>query len=184
MVPVYAFVRMHKARLGGAKGNEEKKIPGRLQPVPAHADAGFGGSLAGGGAYWLFTLGLIGTGMLGVPVLAGSCAYAVAEAKAWHGSLEAPPRLAPKFYAVLAVAMVLGMGLDYAGVDAVAMLFWAAVVNGILAPPLVLLVVLLTSDPRVMGDRTNPPVLRWLGWLAAILMAAATIAMLVAAVSG
>ena len=140
--------------------------------------------LAGGGAYWLFTLGLIGTGMLGVPVLAGSCAYAVAEAKAWHGSLEAPPRLAPKFYAVLAVAMVLGMGLDYAGVDAVAMLFWAAVVNGILAPPLVLLVVLLTSDPRVMGDRTNPPLLRWLGWLTTILMAAATVAMLVAAVSG
>src|SRR5438132_12411192 len=64
--------------------------------------------LAGNGAYWLFTLGLIGTGMLGVPVLAGSSAYAVAEAAAWAGSLEQKPHLAPKFYAVMGIAMALG----------------------------------------------------------------------------
>src|SRR6202011_2346303 len=79
--------------------------------------------LAGGGAYWLFTLGIIGTGMLGVPVLAGSCAYAVAEAGAWRGTLSDRPRYGPKFYAVIAVAMALGLALDFLGVDAVSMLF-------------------------------------------------------------
>jgi Mn2+/Fe2+ NRAMP family transporter len=134
--------------------------------------------LAGEGAYLLFTLGLIGTGMLGVPVLAGSCAYAVSEAGSWRGSLEDRPRLAPKFYAVLAVAMMLGLALNYAGFNAVSMLFWSAVINGVLAPPLIVLVVLLTSDPKVMGERVNPPVLRWLGWVTAAVMSAAAIAML------
>ena len=71
--------------------------------------------LAGAGAYWLFTLGLIGTGMLAVPVLAGSCAYAIAEAAAWRGSLNQRPGRAKKFYIVLAVAMALGTALNYAG---------------------------------------------------------------------
>src|SRR6202035_5683709 len=71
--------------------------------------------LAGGGAYWLFSLGLIGAGMLGVPVLAGSCAYAIAEAADWVGSLELKPRLANGFYAVIAVAMAIGLGLNFAG---------------------------------------------------------------------
>lgn len=137
--------------------------------------------IAGAGAYWLFTLGLVGTGMLGVPVLAGSCAYAISEAMAWRRiSLEYRPRLARKFYAVLAAAVVLGLALDFAGFDAVKMLFWSAVANGVLAPPLIVLLVLLTSDRHVMGDRTNPPVLRWLGWFTAAVMTAAAIAMFVA----
>jgi NRAMP (natural resistance-associated macrophage protein)-like metal ion transporter len=136
--------------------------------------------LAGNGAYWLFTLGLIGTGMLGVPVLAGSSAFAIAEAMAWGASLDKPPRLAPKFYAVLAVAMALGLGLDYAGLDAVKMLFWSAVANGILAPPLIVLVVLLTCDRTVMGGRVNPFWLRALGWTTAAVMALAAVAMFLA----
>lgn len=131
--------------------------------------------LAGDGAYWLFTLGLIGTGMLGVPVLAGSCAYAISEAQAWRGSLDSKPRLARKFYAVVAAAMGLGLLLEGLGLDAVSMLFWAAVLNGVLAPPLIVLVVLLTSDRTVMGRRTNPPLLRALGWLTAAVMTAATV---------
>jgi NRAMP (natural resistance-associated macrophage protein)-like metal ion transporter len=134
--------------------------------------------LAGEGAYLLFALGLIGTGMLGVPVLAGASAYAVAEAAAWRNSLEDRPRLARKFYAVIAVSMVLGLVLDFAGFNAVKMLFWAAVINGVLAPPLIVLVVLLTSDRKVMGKRVNSPLLRWLGWATAIIMAAASIAMI------
>lgn len=133
--------------------------------------------LAGQGAYLLFTIGLIGTGMLGVPVLAGACAYAVSEAEAWRGSLEDRPHLSPRFYAVVAVAMILGLALNYVGFNAVAMLFWAAVANGVLAPPLIALVVLLTSDPKVMGDRTNSPLVRWLGWITAAIMAVAAIAM-------
>ena len=133
--------------------------------------------LAGNGAYLLFTLGLIGTGMLGVPVLAGAAAYAVAEAGNWRGTLEDKPRLAKKFYAIVALAMVLGLALDYAGFNAVKMLFWSAVLNGVLAPPLIVLVVLLTSSKKIMGKRVNPPLLKWLGWATAVIMAVAAIAM-------
>lgn len=136
--------------------------------------------LAGNGAYLLFTLGLIGTGILAIPVLAGSSAYAVAEALAWKASLDLKPHLARKFYAVMALAMVLGLCLNYIGISAVKMLFWSAVLNGVLAPPLILLVVVLTSDRRTMGDQTNPPFLRWMGWLSALVMAAAALAMFVA----
>jgi NRAMP (natural resistance-associated macrophage protein)-like metal ion transporter len=136
--------------------------------------------LAGNGAYWLFTLGLIGTGMLGVPVLAGSSAYAISEAMAWSSSLDRTPKMAPKFYTVLVIAMGLGLALNFAGLNAVKMLFWSAVCNGVLAPPLIVLVVLLTSDPTVMGNRINPRILRWLGWAAAGVMTAAAVAMFVA----
>ena len=134
---------------------------------------------AGDRAYWLFTLGLIGTGMLGVPVLAGSCAYAIAEAGAWRGTLSDRPAYARKFYAVIAAEVVLGLALDFLGLDAVRMLFWAAVLNGILAPPLIVVVTLLASDEKVMGSRVSPPILRWLGWLTAAVMTAATVGMLV-----
>lgn len=134
--------------------------------------------LAGDGAYWLFTLGLIGTGMLGVPVLAGACAYAVAEAAEWPGTLDDPPGRSLRFYVILVVAMALGLCLEYAGFNAVAMLFWSAVVNGVLAPPLVVLVVLLTSDAAIMGERRNGPILRVLGWTTAAVMTAAAAAML------
>jgi Mn2+/Fe2+ NRAMP family transporter len=133
--------------------------------------------LAGNGAYLLFALGLIGTGMLGVPVLAGSAAYAVTEAFHWRGSLNDRPRRAPKFYAVLAIALLLGLTLNYLRFNAVRMLFLAAVVNGILAPPLVALVTKLSSDQSVMAGRTSPAVLKWLGWFTALIMSAAAIVM-------
>jgi NRAMP (natural resistance-associated macrophage protein)-like metal ion transporter len=139
--------------------------------------------LAGNGAYWLFSLGLIGAGMLGVPVLAGSCAYAIAEAADWVGSLEVHPPLAHGFYAVIAVAMALGLGLNFAGLNAVKMLFWSAVLNGALAPPLLVLVVLLTSRADVMGAHRNGPLLRWLGWICAGVMLIATIIMFVTAIA-
>lgn len=135
--------------------------------------------LAGSGAYLLFTLGLIGTGMLGVPVLAAAAAYAVAEARNWGGTLEDRPHLAKKFYAIIASSMILGLVLNYAGFNAVKMLFWSAVVNGVLAPPLIVLVVLLTSNREVMGDRVNPPLIKWLGWATAFVMTVAAVAMFV-----
>ncbi|MGB9455869.1 MAG: divalent metal cation transporter [Bryobacteraceae bacterium] len=137
--------------------------------------------LAGAGAYWLFSLGLIGAGMLGVPVLAGSCAYAIAEAADWVGSLEVHPPLAHGFYSVIAIALALGLGLDYAGLNAVKMLFWSAVLNGALAPPLLIIVVLLTSRADVMGEHRNGPLLRWLGWTCAVVMLIATVIMFVTA---
>ena len=134
--------------------------------------------LAGDAAYLLFTIGLVGTGMLGVPVLAGSAAYTIAEAMHWRGSLDDRPKAASKFYGVLTVAVIAGLALDYLGFNAVRMLFWAAVVNGVLAPPLVILVVLLTSDQKVMGRHVNSPILKFLGWLTAGLMAGATVALI------
>jgi NRAMP (natural resistance-associated macrophage protein)-like metal ion transporter len=135
--------------------------------------------LAGKGAYWLFTLGLIGTGMLAVPVLAGSCAYAIAEGAKWRSaSLNVKPQLARKFYAVIAIAILIGLAFDFAGLDAVKMLFWSAILNGLLAPPLVIMVVLLTSDRRVMGNRVNSPGMQVLGWICALIMSAAAIALL------
>jgi NRAMP (natural resistance-associated macrophage protein)-like metal ion transporter len=135
--------------------------------------------LAGNGAYLLFTLGLIGTGMLGVPVLVGSCAYALAEGVAWRGSMADKPRSAGKFYAVMAVAMALGLALNFAGFNAVKMLFWSAVINGLLAPPLILLVILLTSSHKVMGKRVNSPLLRYLGWATFGVMTAAAAGMII-----
>lgn len=133
--------------------------------------------LAGNGAYLLFTLGLIGTGLLAVPVLAGSAAYAVSEAKQWRGTLEDKPNLSRKFYAVIAVSMVLGLALNFVGFNAVKMLFYSAVLNGVLAPPLIVLVVLLTSKPEIMGKRVSSRLLRYLGWATAAIMTVASIGM-------
>jgi Mn2+/Fe2+ NRAMP family transporter len=131
--------------------------------------------LAGSGAYWLFTLGLIGTGLLAVPVLAGSCAYAIAEASAWKGSLDRRPGRARKFYAVLGIAMVMGTALNYAGLNAIKLLFTTAVINGVLAPPLVLIVVLLTRDRAVMGEAVNSRLVDLLGWVTFLVMLAAAL---------
>jgi NRAMP (natural resistance-associated macrophage protein)-like metal ion transporter len=136
--------------------------------------------LAGGGAYWLFTLGLIGTGVLAVPVLAGSCAYAIAEGARWRSaSLNKKPHLAKRFYGVIAVAVLVGLALDFAGFDAVKMLFWSAVLNGVLAPPLVVLVVLLTGDRKVMGKRVNSRGAQALGWVCAGVMSVAAVTLLI-----
>jgi NRAMP (natural resistance-associated macrophage protein)-like metal ion transporter len=135
--------------------------------------------LAGRGAYLLFTLGLIGTGMLAVPVLAGSCAYVVAEAAKWRtASLNLEPRLATKFYAIIGVSIAIGLGIDFSGFNAVKMLFWSAILNGLLAPPLVVMVVLLTSDKKVMGHCVNSLSMKILGWTCALIMSAAALGLL------
>ena len=135
--------------------------------------------LAGRGAYLLFTLGLIGTGMLAVPVLAGSCAYVIAEAAKWRSaSLNLKPKLAGKFYAIIGVSIAVGLAFDFAGFNAVKMLFWSAILNGLLAPPLVVMVVLLTSDKKVMGHCVNSISMKALGWACALIMSAAAMGLL------
>jgi NRAMP (natural resistance-associated macrophage protein)-like metal ion transporter len=133
--------------------------------------------LAGNGAYLLFTLGLIGVGMLGVPVLVGSCAYALSEAAKWRGSMTDTPNEAPNFYAVITAVMAIGAAMNYLGLNAVKMLFWSAVINGLLAPPLILLVILLTSSHKVMGKRANSALLNYLGWATFAVMSAAAVGM-------
>ncbi len=133
--------------------------------------------LAGNAAYLLFTLGIIGTGMLSVPVLAGSTAYAIAEGFGWRHSLNHAPRGARRFYSVLGAALAVGVILNYTGVGVVAMLFWSAVVNGVLAPPLIVLAVLAARNSKVMGGDICSPFLSAAGWFTAALMAAAAVAM-------
>jgi NRAMP (natural resistance-associated macrophage protein)-like metal ion transporter len=136
--------------------------------------------LAGNGAYWLFSAGLIGTGMLGVPVLAGSCAYAIGEAARWRSAtLTRKPHAARRFYAVIALSVMVGLCLNFARINAVRMLFWSAVLNGVLAPPLVVLVVLLSSDKKVMGNRVNTRGANFLGWACAACMTAAAVIALI-----
>jgi NRAMP (natural resistance-associated macrophage protein)-like metal ion transporter len=135
--------------------------------------------LAGAGAYWLFSLGLIGAGMIGVPVLAGSSAYAIAEAAHWRESLAERPGGARQFYAVITGGLLLGLVLDFGGFNAVSMLFWSAVLNGVLSPPLIVIVILLTSSREVMGKRANSRWLTVMGWITVGVMTAATLAMFV-----
>lgn len=134
---------------------------------------------AGAAAYWLFSIGVLGTGILGIPALAASTAYAIAEAASWRASLGAEPEHVPNFYYVLLASLVVGLGLLYLGLNVVDLLFWASVLNGLLAPVIVALVVSLTGDRRVMGDRGNSKAMRWTGWLTVALTGFAAIAMLV-----
>jgi NRAMP (natural resistance-associated macrophage protein)-like metal ion transporter len=135
--------------------------------------------LAGNAAYLLFSVALIGTGFLGVPVLAGSAAYAVAEAGAWRGGMNERPRMAKKFYGVIAVAMLAGMAMDYVGFNAIKMLFWSAVLNGVLAPPLIVIILIVCNNRRVMGEHVNGKLINALGIIAAIVMSGAALAMLI-----
>ena len=135
--------------------------------------------LAGDAAYILFAIGLIGTGFLGVPVLAGSAAYAISEAGAWRAGINEKPRMAKKFYSVVVFSMLAGMVLEYSGVNAIKMLFTAAVVNGLLAPPLLVIIMMISNNPRVMGEHVNGRLLNLLGALAILVMGGAAIATLV-----
>jgi NRAMP (natural resistance-associated macrophage protein)-like metal ion transporter len=134
---------------------------------------------AGDYAYALFAGGLVGTGMLAVPILAGSSAYAIGEAFGWRVGLDQPVRRAKPFYGVLAAGFLFGVAMDYMGFNPIKALFWAAVLNGVAAPPLLVLVMLVSNDPRVMGRHVNG---RWqnaLGWLVTITMALMAGALLV-----
>jgi len=134
--------------------------------------------LAGSSASLLFALGLIGTGLLGVPVLAGSVAYAVAEAGGWQMGMDEKPLHAKEFYLVLGVAMLAGMAMDFAKLDAIKMLFWSAILNGVLAPPLIVIILLVCNNRVVMMEHVNGFWLNLLGGTAAVVMSVAAVAML------
>jgi NRAMP (natural resistance-associated macrophage protein)-like metal ion transporter len=132
--------------------------------------------LAGDLAYVLFALGLIGTGLLAVPVLAGSASFAVAEVFGWRSGLDLTPRRGRRFYLVFAGAVAAGMLLDLAGTNPIRMLFLCAVLNGLLAPPLLLLVMLVSRNRAIMGEHANGPWLNGLGWTATAVMSLAALA--------
>jgi NRAMP (natural resistance-associated macrophage protein)-like metal ion transporter len=126
--------------------------------------------VAGHFAFMLFSLGIIGTGLLALPVLAGSAAYGVSEALRWRSGLEVQPKRARKFYAVLALVMVVGMGLNFVHLDPIKALFWSAVINGIVAPPIMIVMMLIASKREIMQSFTISQKLKYVGWLATIVM--------------
>jgi Mn2+/Fe2+ NRAMP family transporter len=130
--------------------------------------------VAGNLAYLLFAVGIIGTGMLAVPVLAGSAAYAMTEMFGIAPSLDAKPAKARLFYAVIAATTFAGASLQSIGINPVKALFWSAVINGILAVPLMVIMMLIVRNPRAMGRLTLGPRLTVIGWIATTVMAVAT----------
>ncbi len=131
--------------------------------------------LAGRFAFELFAVGIIGTGLLAVPVLAGSAAYGVAETFRWHASLESRPNKAKQFYGVLAVATIVGLALNFVGLNPIRALFWSAVINGVVSVPLMIVTMRMAANRKVMGEFTLPPYLRVMGWVATAVMLAASI---------
>jgi NRAMP (natural resistance-associated macrophage protein)-like metal ion transporter len=126
--------------------------------------------LAGRFAFIIFALGIIGTGLLAVPVLAGSAAYGVSEAFGWKASLQKKPKKAAQFYFTIGVATCIGIALTFARINPMKALFWSAVINGVVAVPVMAIMMVLTHNPKIMGKFTLPPYLRWVGWLATAVM--------------
>ena len=133
--------------------------------------------LAGDFAFLLFALGILGVGLIGVPVLAGSGAYALCEAVGWNWGLERRATDARAFYGVIAISVIVGLGIQYSPISPMKALFWSAVINGVVAVPLMIVIILLASRKSVMGDYPATRSLILMGWIATAVMGAAAIGM-------
>lgn len=133
--------------------------------------------IAGSAAELIFALGIIGTGLLAVPVLASSAAYAIGEALGWPIGLDRKFYDARAFYATIAVATAVGVGITFTPVNPIEALFWSAVINGIIAVPVLVLMIMMASDRRLMKKQTIGRTLKWLGWTTTIVMGLTAIAM-------
>jgi len=133
--------------------------------------------IAGHAAFLVFSLGIIGTGLIAVPVLAGSAAYAVTETFQWKRGLDLKLLEAREFYAIIALATLGGIALDFSPINPIKALFWSAVINGVIAVPIMMVMMLLADDAKVMGRFTVTRRLKALGWLATGTMAASVAAM-------
>jgi NRAMP (natural resistance-associated macrophage protein)-like metal ion transporter len=133
--------------------------------------------IAGNFTFLVFSAGIIGTGLLAIPVLAGSAAYAVGEMMQWHVSLESKPREAKGFYGVLVAAVLFGLALDFTWINPIKALFWTAVINGLVAVPVMVMIMLLANNKKAMSEFTLPPLLKIVGWVATVVMITATIGM-------
>jgi NRAMP (natural resistance-associated macrophage protein)-like metal ion transporter len=140
--------------------------------------------IAGDAAAILLASGLIGAGFLAVPILAGSASYAVSEAFGWRFGLDREPHRAPQFYAVIAASTLIGMLINFVGINPIDALFWTAVINGFLAPPLLVLVLVVANSRVIMGNRVNNAWTNALGGLATLAMTAAAIAFVVTGSGG
>jgi NRAMP (natural resistance-associated macrophage protein)-like metal ion transporter len=135
--------------------------------------------LAGRFAFLLFVCGIVGTGLLAIPVLAASACYGIGEACRWRTSLERKPRQAIRFYAAIVVATSIGLSLNFMHIDPIKALFWAAILNGLVAAPLMAVVMFMASNRKVMGPLVIPQYLRVVGWFATAVMLCASIGVFV-----
>ncbi|WP_454734037.1 MULTISPECIES: NRAMP family divalent metal transporter [Cupriavidus] len=135
--------------------------------------------IAGDFAFVLFSAGIIGTGLLAIPVLGGSSAYAAAGAFRWRNSLERAPMQAKRFYGIIAVSTLVGIGLGFTEIDPIKALYWSAVINGVVSVPIMALMMLMAARADIMGQFVISRRLKVLGWLATLMMAAAVGAMFV-----
>ena len=131
--------------------------------------------IAGQFAFALFALGIIGTGLLAVPVLAGSAAFAVSETRGWKHGLEYKPQQAVRFYAIIVAATMAGVAIDFLHINPIRALFWSAVLNGVVAVPLMAAMMILAGRRKIMGRFVAEPMLLAFGWAATLVMAAATV---------
>lgn len=131
---------------------------------------------AGNATYYLFAGGIIGTGLLAIPVLAASSSYAIAESLGWKGGLNHKLGNAYAFYGVIIISVLVGLGMNFIGLDPIKALIYSAVANGIVAPVVLLFIVLISSNKRIMGEWVNKPLTTVMGWMVTILMAAAGLA--------
>jgi NRAMP (natural resistance-associated macrophage protein)-like metal ion transporter len=131
-------------------------------------------------AFMLFSAGIIGTGLLAIPVLAGSCAYAMAGTFKWKNSLERTPMRAKQFYSVIAISTLIGIMLNFTAIDPIKALYWSAVINGVISVPIMIVMMLMAARPDIMGRFVISSSLKVMGWLATLIMAVAVAAMLIA----
>jgi NRAMP (natural resistance-associated macrophage protein)-like metal ion transporter len=140
--------------------------------------------IAGNAAAVLLAVGLIGAGTLAVPILTGSAAYGVAEAFGWRSGLDSKLTRAPRFYAVIIAATLVGMAINFLGINPISALVLSAILNGLIAAPLLVLVLIVSNDRAVMGERTNGRVLNLFGWATTGVMALAAVALVVTTILG
>jgi NRAMP (natural resistance-associated macrophage protein)-like metal ion transporter len=134
--------------------------------------------LAGDTAYLLFMLGMVGTGLLAIPALAGSSAYIAADTLSFpRAGLDQPPKRAPRFYSVLGAGLVIGAALPFTGIDPIRALYWCAVLNGVVSVPLLLLIIRIANDHKLLGKWRNSVVANAWSWLTFVLMGAAAVAL-------
>jgi Mn2+/Fe2+ NRAMP family transporter len=133
--------------------------------------------IAGEFAFMLFSLGIIGTGLLALPVLAGSAAYAMAGTFRWRNSLALKPHLARRFYGIIVLSTIVGVVIGFTPIDPIKALYWSAVINGVVSVPIMGLIMFMAVNPKIMGKFVISMRLRVVGWLATAAMGAAAVAM-------
>jgi Mn2+/Fe2+ NRAMP family transporter len=133
--------------------------------------------VAGAFAFMVFTLGIVGTGLLAVPVLAGSAAYALGEARRWPTGLARKPKEAKAFYATIVLATLIGVGINFSSVSPIKALVWSAVINGIVAVPVMAIMMFITASTKIMGKFPVSGLLKIVGWAATFIMTAAAVGM-------